>query len=213
MICRIVRLFLPLYIEDDLPDWIASRLSRHLAHCDSCVADRQSFMVSQCAVREIATREIPPTQSELFSTQTGSGLQVARIDQEPIHTRTNRQFEWRPLISYSVAAVVLIAAIGYLMEHSSENTKGQTAYSDDSEARTVLTERKPPEFPPQPRAEITALMRRLNPRPHLTDEDLDAEYPVLASVNQPDCVPVVFRTNDPSITVVLLLSRKGASHQ
>ena len=49
MICRIVRLFLPLYIENDLPDLIASRLSRHLGHCDSCVADHQSFMGSQSA--------------------------------------------------------------------------------------------------------------------------------------------------------------------
>ncbi len=213
MICRIVRLFLPLYIENDLPDLIASRLSRHLGHCDSCVADRQSFMGSQSAVREIATREIPLTQPELFSTQTGSGLQVAQTDQEPIHTRTNRQFEWRPVFLFSVAAVVLIAAIGYLMEHSSENTKGQTAYSDDTETRTVLTERKPPDFRPQTRAEISALMKRLNPRAHLTDEDLDAEYPVLVSVNQPDVVPVIYRTNDPTTTIVWVLPRKGANHQ
>lgn len=213
MICRTVRFLLPLYIENDLPDLIASRLSRHLGHCDSCVADHQSFMVSQSAVREIATREIPPTQPELFSTQTGSGLQVARTDHEPIHTRTNRQFEWRPVLSFSVAAVVLIAAIGYLMEYSSENTRGQTAYSDDTEARTVLTERKPPEFRPQTRAEISALMRRLNPRPHLTDEDLDAEYPVLVSVNPPDGVPVIYRTNDPTTTIVWVLPRKGANHQ
>ncbi len=213
MICRIVRFFLPLYIENDLPDWIASRLSRHLGHCDSCVADHQSFMGSQSAVREIATREIPPMQPELFSTQTGSGLQVARTDHEPIHTRTNRQFEWRPLLSFSVAAVVLIAAIGYLMEHSGENTKGQTAYSDDTEARTVLTERKPPEFRQQTRAEISALMKRLNPRAHLTDEELDAEYPVLVSVNQPDGVPVIYRTNDLTTTIVWVLPQKGVNHQ
>ena len=99
------------------------------------------------------------------------------------------------------------------MEYSSENTRGQTAYSDDTEARTVLTERKPPEFRPQTRAEISALMRRLNPRPHLTDEDLDAEYPVLVSVNQPNGVPVIYRTNDPTTTIVWVLPRKGANHQ
>ena len=213
MICRIVRFFLPLYVENDLPDLIASRLSRHLGHCDSCVADHQSFVVSQSAVREIATRVIPPTQPELFSTQTGFGLQVDRTDQEPRHIGTNRQFKWRPVLSFSVAAVVLIAAIGYLVEYSSEKNEGQTAYSNGTEARTALTDGNPSEFRPHPRAEITALMKRLRPRPNLTDEELDAEYPVLASVNRPDCVPVVFRTNDPSISVVLLLSRKGASNQ
>ena len=213
MICRIVQMFLPLYVGNDLPDSIAFRVSCHLGHCDSCMAACQSFRISQSTTREIASRDVPPAPPERITSPTILKLRVAETNQEPGHTSTNRRTEWRSVWSWSVAAIVLIAVIGYLMEHSRENTEGQTAHLNEAEPRTSLTESKPSELRPPSRAEITALMRRLNPRPHLTDEELDAEYPVLVSVDQPDGVPVIYRTNDPTTTIVWVLPRKGANHQ
>ena len=64
MICRIVRMSLPLYVENDLPVSMASRISRHLGHCNGCMAVHQSFVESQRIVRKFALTDSAPALSE-----------------------------------------------------------------------------------------------------------------------------------------------------
>ncbi len=215
MICRIVQVFLPLYIEDDLPVSIASRILRHLGHCNGCLAVHQSIVESQCKVRKVALTDSAPTPSERLRERIHNDILKASSQPESVSRHGNERHNWRRIATWSAAAVLLIGAIGFHIRGGGENADSQLVRSSihKSDRRIDPSEREFRESRQTSKAEVKAWIRRLNPRPHLTDEELDAKYPVLVSVNQPDGVPVIFRTNDPTTTIVWVLPRKGANHQ
>ena len=215
MICRIVRMSLPLYVENDLPLSMASRISRHLGHCNGCMAVHQSFVESQTIVRKFALTDSAPALSERMVERIRHDILKASPQTGPVKRQANRKHDLQRIVTWSAAAVLLIGAIGFHIYGDWENGDIQLAHSieDKSEELIAPYEREYRESGQSSRAEVKALIRRLNPRPHLTDEELDAEYPTLVSVNQPDGVPVIYRTNDPTTTIVWVLPRKGANHQ
>lgn len=215
MICRIVRMFLPLYIENDLPISMASRISRHLAHCNSCLSDHQTFVASQRTARQAALTDPAPTPSERLGERIHHDILKASSHPRIVNGQANGRHHWQRILTWSAAAVLLIGAIGLLIRSGGENGDSQLARSSDDDSERLIDPYEPESLESRQtsRAEIKALIRRLNPRPQLTDEELDAEYPVLVSVNQPEGVPVIYRTNDPTTTIVWVLSRKGANHQ
>ncbi len=215
MICRIVRMFLPLYVENDLPVSMASRVSRHLGHCNSCLSEHQTFVASQRTARQTALSEPASTPSERLGERIQHDILKASFHPRVVNRQAIERHDWQRIASWSAAAILLIGAIGFLIRGDGENGDSQLARTSESNSESLIDpyEREYRESRQTSRAEIKALIRRLNPRPHLTDEELDAEYPVLVSVNQPDGVPVIYRTNDPTTTIVWVLPRKGANHQ
>ncbi len=215
MICRIVRTFLPLYVENDLPVSMASRISRHLGQCNGCLAIHQSFVESQCKVRRVALTDSAPTPSERMGERIHNDILKASSQPESVNRQGNERHNWQQIATWSAVAVLLIGAIGFHIRSGGENGDSQLAQSHENNAERLIDPYEPEfrESRQTSRAEVKALIRRLNPRPHLTDEELDAEYPVLVSVNQPDGVSVIYRTNDPTTTIVWVLPRKGADHQ
>lgn len=215
MICRIVRMSLPLYVENDLPVSMASRISRHLGHCNGCMAVHQSFVESQRTVRKVALTDSAPALSERLGKRILHNLSVASSHPVAVRRVENRNYSWKRIATWSAAAVLLIGAIGFHIRSGGENGDSRLARSSEDNSERLIDPYEPEyrESRRTSRAEIKALIRRLNPRPHLTDEELDAEYPTLVSVNQPDGVPVIYRTNDPTTTIVWVLPRKGANHQ
>ena len=215
MICRIVRMFLPLYVENDLPVSMASRISRHLVHCNSCLSEHQTFVASQRTARQAALTDPAPTPSERLGERIQHDILKASFHPRVVYRQANERHDWQRIASWSAAAILLIGAIGFLIRGDGKNGDSQLARTSESNSESLIDpyEREYLESRQTSRAEIKALIRRLNPRPHLTDEELDAEYPVLVSVNQPDGVPVIYRTNDPTTTIVWVLPRKGANHQ
>ncbi|MDE3258935.1 MAG: hypothetical protein OYM47_13955 [Gemmatimonadota bacterium] len=215
MICRIVRMFLPLYVENDLPVSMASRVSRHLGYCNSCLSEHQSFIASQRTARQAALTEPAPAPSERLGERIHHDILKASSHPGVVNGQANGRHHWQRVVTWSAAAVLLIGAIGLLIRSGGENADSQLARSSERNSESLIYPygREYRESRRTSRAEIKALMRRLNPRPYLTDEELDAEYPVLVSVNQPDGVPVIYRTNDSNTTIVWLLPRKGANRQ
>ncbi|MCY3765330.1 MAG: hypothetical protein OXH06_07870, partial [Gemmatimonadetes bacterium] len=197
MICRIVRMFLPLYVENDLPVSMASRISRHLGHCNSCLSEHQTFVASQRTARQAALTDPAPTPSERLGERIQHDFLKASFRPRVIYRQANERHDWQRVVTWSAAAVLLIGAIGFLIRSGGENGDSQLARSSihNSERLVDPLVREYRESRQTSRAEVKALIRRLNPRPHLTDEELDAEYPVLVSVSQPDAVPVIYRTN------------------
>ncbi|MDE2889716.1 MAG: hypothetical protein OXR72_16035 [Gemmatimonadota bacterium] len=215
MICRIVQLFLPLYVENDLTVSMASRISRHLGHCNGCMAVHQSFVESQRIVRKFALTVSAPALSERMVERIRHDILKASPQTGPVKRQANRKRNLQWIVTWSAAAVLVIAGIGLLIRNGTENGDSHLARSSENNAESLIDPYEPEfrESGQSSRAEVKALIRRLNPRPHLTDEELDAEYPTLVSVNQPDGVPVIYRTNDPTTTIVWVLPRKGANHQ
>ena len=214
MICRIVQLFLPLYVENDLPETIASRISRHLGQCNSCQSDYQGLVVSQRTARQAALTDPAPTPSERFGERIRHDILKASPRPGVVNRQAKGTHNWQRIATWSAAAVLLIGAIGFLIRSGGGNADSQLARSSEDNSDRLIDplELEYREYRQTPRAEIKALIRRLNPRPHLTDEELDAEYPVLVSLNQPDGVPVIYRANEPTTTIVWVLPRKGANH-
>ena len=215
MICRIVRMLLPLYVENDLPVSMASRVSRHLGHCNSCLSEHQTFVASQRTARQAALSEPAPTPSERLGERIHHDILNASSHPGIVNRQADERHNWQRIVTWSAAAVLVIGAIGFHIRSGGENGDSQLARSHENNAERLIDpdEQEIREYRQTSRAEVKALIRRLNPRPHLTDEELDAEYPVLVSVNQPDGVPVIYRTNDPTTTIVWVLPRKGANHQ
>ena len=215
MICRIVRMYLPLYVEDDLPATMATRISRHLGHCDSCLSEHRTFVASQRTARQAALTDPAPTPSGRLGERIHHDILKVSSHPRIVNRQANERHDWQRIVTWSAAAVLLIGAIGFHIRSGGKNGDSQLARSHENNAERLIDpyEQEFRESTQTSRAEVKALIRRLNPRPHLTDEELDAEYPVLVSVNQPDGVPVIYRTNDPTTTVVWLLQRKGANHQ
>lgn len=215
MICRIVRMFLPLYVEDDLPPTMASRVSRHLGHCDSCLSEHQTFVASQRTAKQAALTDPAPTPSGRLGERIHHDILKSSPHPGIVNRQTGERHDWQRIVTWSTAAVLLIGAIGFLVRSRGEDADSQLASSSLNNTDRIVgpSEQESWETKQTSLADIKALMRRLNPRPHLTDEELDAEYPVLVSVTQPDGVPVIYRTNDPTTTIVWVLPRKGANHQ
>jgi hypothetical protein len=108
---------------------------------------------------------------------------------------------------WAVAAALLIAGLGLLNGHlrlQPKATPGSVAGVPMKEA-VASDESKGEESPGAAAARLAGLMSRLNPRRDLTDEELDARYPVVESISQPQGTAMVYRTKDPRVTVVWVL--------
>ena len=188
MICRIVRMFLPLYVEDDLPATMATRISRHLGHCDSCLSEHRTFVASQRTARQAALTDPVPTPTGRLGERIHHDILKSSSHPEIVDRQANERHNWQRIVTWSAAAVLLIGAIGFLVRSRGEDADSQLARSsihntdrivDPSEQESRETKQIVPRADSQ-----SMLMRRLNPRPHLTDEELDAEYPT-ARFGQP----------------------------
>ena len=89
----------------------AGRVSRHALHCDACT----EFIAGQTAVwsalEEWEMAPVSPSFNRRFWNR------VAELDRAPWYTRfaDALRFGWKPAIP--VAAVVLVVAAGFLMDH------------------------------------------------------------------------------------------------
>jgi len=205
--CWIFKPLLPHFSGGDLPDALASRVSRHLSRCESCAAEYRSLRASQDAVRQANQEALPPLPTDFAE-------QVRRkIAAQP--AKGTAPFYTRPsVLSWAAAAILVIAGLNLLREHLAAPPVSrvyQAVISPEEAVTSPLAEEPEPE--PLSRAELAELMTRLNPNPDLTDEELDAKYPVVESITRPGGTPVIYRTQDPHITIVWILPQKGVQAQ
>ena len=206
--CWITKSLLPLFSGGDLPAPLASRVSRHLSRCEACAAEYHALKASQDAVRQAAQEIWPP-----LSTDFAERVRL-EVDAQPAAGTTAPLYRRPSVLAWTAAAILIVAGLGLLREHRAGapvSRVDQAVVSPEETATSPLADEPGPEE--LSRTELTALMTRLNPNPDLTDEELDAKYPVVESITRPGGTPVIYRTQDPHITIVWILPQKGVQAQ
>ncbi len=109
---------------------------------------------------------------------------------------------------WAVAAALLVAGLGLLngyLRLQPKTAPGSVAQQGVSAKEAVASDEMKEESPEGAAARLAGLMSRLNPRREMTDEELDAKYPVVESVSRPQGTAMVYHTRDPRVTVVWVL--------
>lgn len=213
MTCKIARRLIPLFVGGDLPGWLAVRLSGHLDRCEACAAERRALEASQRLARRAAS--VAPSLPVDFAAQVRGEVVRASQARKMRESAQWTPFRGRPAVVWATAAVLLIAGVGLLNGYlrlqpkeapGSVAEKSEAAPPEEAVTSDILKE----ESPEVAAARLAGLMSRLNPRRDLTDEELDAKYPVVESVSRPQGTAMVYHTRDPRITVVWILEPVAA---
>ena len=120
MICARVKGLAGLFVEDDLSEWLARRMERHIVSCEECACLVREWRASQ---RDLKTLAVEPDSEEALTQIHGEVL--AAIVRMPVHRRGRKQLA----LSAAVTAVLcagLWIGIGDLKGKST----GQSASSD-----------------------------------------------------------------------------------
>ena len=212
MKCRVVKGLIPLFVGGDLPGRLADRLSDHLAGCEGCAAECRALEASQHLVRRVALTDRPPDLPRDFAVRVCEEIAAAGSGRE----KTFGRIPATGWVVWATAAVLLLAGVGLLngyLRLQRETLPVSVAAQREAtspEEVAATEESKAEESPEVTRAQMAGLMSRLNPHRDMTDEELDAKYPVVESVSQPEGTAMVYRTQDPRITVVWILEPAGS---
>ena len=214
MTCSIVRKLTPLLIGQDLPEKLASRVWSHVSHCDLCGAHHKALQKSLNTAKQVASMDVPPPLQEDFSAtilKEASESSERRTSSSRYGTVHRRRIS---VAAWAAAAVVLVTGLVLMRGNLTEEREGHS--QDEIASAVSIEESERVEFEQgeeMRHLKLMALKSRLDVNRDLTEEELEAKYPVLKSITYPQGTSFIYRSDDPHVTIVWILTRKGDGYQ
>lgn len=201
MRCRAIRFLLPLHVGGDLSEFLDRWVTRHVDGCEACAADLEQLHQTRERVRVLAKQHTPTVPID-FAAQIRSDA----VDDKSREMAFGRRYKW----AIAAAAVVVFTGWGLFQEWQQGNVSEVTIIVDSNvvpEEAAVVAEKL------FTKGDLEAMMSRLNPDRTLTDDELDAKYPVVENVKIPNGTQVVYHTDDPNTKIVWVIAQEGAQVQ